>query len=662
MADPPQWTIDPNDPLKGLTLNGEKLSARVARMVTAASLERTMEGPSTLRLSLFDPDYWLTRVSGVIGARGFRTTCEWQGRSFTLRQLDKTEDGFDLEFIVTAAATLSRRKPRGPKDWRKASRARLTRAEAVAAVCGRLDVAFARWEGMHERQPIQSFTRKEQQTLDDATASADAQARTRSRIAKGALHGKNITIKGAPATGQQRRALRDALSVAEVHGLPVKPTLAMLVAGIAEGQFVPDRPNQAGSGAIGPWQIMPKTAAYLGIDPTDVQAGATAFLVGIRVQGRLQSFTGLPGAIQLSKQRPELSAPELANLLEGGGVGAGFYAAWMSEAEKILRAWSPGDDEQSDDDITPLTGIPDRARRARYEFRVNPGESYFEAIVRWADERRYRFFILDTPEHPEGMVWFIDDLTLVRAAPSAVIAEGDPGIHRILYSRTLRGRIDELTVHGQAEFWDYTPGQCIVVNGEGVPADGRWLIRSIEHDLLDEAGMVEVTLGQPRAPKPEPKPSIIQASDTDPDVDPDTKVGKSAQVAKAYAKAVQIDKQRYPYGYGAGHGSDFSGPYDCSSFVSAVLHAGGLTNSMMDTTLLGQWGKPGRGKLLTVWVKVGAGGVVLPGTLGHTYLVFEKGFTDGEVEVFEASRPITGRRPASSAVRPGYVPRHYPGL
>lgn len=582
------------DPLKDLTLNGTELSARVSRMITAASLERTMEGPSLLRLSLFDPDYWLTRMSGVIGERGFRTTCEWQGRQFTLRQLDKTEDGFELEFIVTAAAILSRRKPRGPTDFRKTSRARLTRAEAVAAVCGRLGVAFARWEGMHERQPIESFTRKERQVLDDAKASDKAQARTRSRIAKGALNGKGITIKRAAATGQQRRALRDALSVAEVHGMPVKPTLAMLIAGIAEGQFVPDRPNQAGSGAMGPWQIMPKTAAYLGISPTDVQAGAAAFLVGIRVQGRLQSFTGLPGAIQLSKQRPELSAPELANLLEGGGAGPEFYAPWMGEAGKILRAWSPGDDEQSDD-ITALTGTPDRARRARYEFRVNPGETYFEAIVRWADEVRWRFFILDTPEHPEGMVWFIDDLTLARAAPSAVVAEGDRGVNRILYSRTLRGRIDSMTIHGQAEFWDYKPGQCIIVNGEGAPADGRWLIRSIEHDLLDEAGMVEVTLGQPKAPKPEPKPSILQSSGTDPydkNENPDSRPAKGG-LEVGYPLA----RRGKDIGGAAAHGARAWGNWQSDNAVDIAVPMGTDVFAVQDGTIV---------KLGGVWASASA--------------------------------------------------------
>lgn len=506
-------------PLDDCLLNGEKLTARLSAMVTAATLERTMEGPSTLRLSLWDPDYWLTRQSGILGERGFRTTATWLQRSFTLAQLDKTETGFDLEFIITAAAVLSRRKPHGKTDWRKTSRDRLTRARAASAVCRFLDVDFAEWGGVDLKQPIESFTRQERRQIEDAQATDEAQAKTRQRISRGSLNGKGITVKGAKATREQLRNIEIAMSVADRFGAPVKATVAMLVAGIAEGGFRSDIRNYETGDATGPWQILASTAAALGIrDRTDVAVGAEAFLVGLRVNGRLMSFNGGPGAITLSRQHPELSGPDLANLIEAGGAGPGFYAPYVDEAYKIIRARSRNG-AISDDDITPLTGTPDRVRRGRYEFRVEPGESYYEALLRWAEEVRWRFFIIDTPEHPEGWVWFIDDLTLARATPSAVIAEGDRGVDRILYSRTRSGRIDQLTVQGRAQITDYTPGQCIVVNGEGEPADGRWLVRSITHDLLDELHTVTVTLGQPQAPKPEPKPSLITSAGTPADTE-----------------------------------------------------------------------------------------------------------------------------------------------
>jgi 3D (Asp-Asp-Asp) domain-containing protein len=61
------------------------------------------------------------------------------------------------------------------------------------------------------------------------------------------------------------------------------------------------------------------------------------------------------------------------------------------------------------------------------------------------------------------------------------------------------------------------------------------------------------------------------------------------------SKANQIDKQQFPYKWGGGHNSSFSGPYDCSGAVSAVLHAGGLLSAPRVSGDLMNYGKPGPG-------------------------------------------------------------------
>lgn len=65
--------------------------------------------------------------------------------------------------------------------------------------------------------------------------------------------------------------------------------------------------------------------------------------------------------------------------------------------------------------------------------------------------------------------------------------------------------------------------------------------------------------------------------------------------------------QRFPrYVYGGGHGS-FSGPYDCSGYVSAILHAGGFIKAPMDTNGLKGWAQKGSGKQVTVGVRGSSG-------------------------------------------------------
>lgn len=85
-----------------------------------------------------------------------------------------------------------------------------------------------------------------------------------------------------------------------------------------------------------------------------------------------------------------------------------------------------------------------------------------------------------------------------------------------------------------------------------------------------------------------------------------TKGGVDPKVAAMDAFGLAIDKKNFPYVYGGGHAS-FSGPYDCSGFVSAILHAGGLTNTPMSTDPLKTWGHAGPGDQVTIGVRGSSG-------------------------------------------------------
>jgi cell wall-associated NlpC family hydrolase len=65
-----------------------------------------------------------------------------------------------------------------------------------------------------------------------------------------------------------------------------------------------------------------------------------------------------------------------------------------------------------------------------------------------------------------------------------------------------------------------------------------------------------------------------------------------------------------PYIYGGGHGSWYSRGYDCSGSVSYVLHGANMLRRPMTSGGLANYGRPGRGK----WVTIYAHG-------GHVYMV-----------------------------------------
>ncbi len=72
-----------------------------------------------------------------------------------------------------------------------------------------------------------------------------------------------------------------------------------------------------------------------------------------------------------------------------------------------------------------------------------------------------------------------------------------------------------------------------------------------------------------------------------------------------------------PYVYGGGHGGwTPQAGYDCSGFVSAVLHAGGYLSQPVDTTALPQQAgmQAGPGQYVTVFDRA------LPGQSGHVII------------------------------------------
>jgi len=75
-------------------------------------------------------------------------------------------------------------------------------------------------------------------------------------------------------------------------------------------------------------------------------------------------------------------------------------------------------------------------------------------------------------------------------------------------------------------------------------------------------------------------------------------------IAAMIRMANKIDSRHYAYRWGGGHNASFSGPYDCSGAVSAVLHAAGLLSRPMVSGEFMRWGAPGPGAV-TIYANAG---------------------------------------------------------
>jgi Putative peptidoglycan binding domain len=123
-----------------------------------------------------------------------------------------------------------------------------------------------------------------------------------------------------------------------------------------------------------------------------------------------------------------------------------------------------------------------------------------------------------------------------------------------------------------------------------------------------------------------------------------TRPGIPAAVFRAISAANRI--AAFPYRWGGGHRTFDDSGYDCSGSVSYVLHATGQLGRPRDSGELMSWGRPGRGRWITVYANA-----------GHTFMIIRGRRYD------TTGRWDTGSRwqrvDRSSA---GYVARHPAGL
>ena len=108
---------------------------------------------------------------------------------------------------------------------------------------------------------------------------------------------------------------------------------------------------------------------------------------------------------------------------------------------------------------------------------------------------------------------------------------------------------------------------------------------------------------------------------------------------------------RKPYVYGGGHGrladeTFVDTAYDCSGSVSFALAAAGLVDRPMDSSTLARFGKPGRGRWLTIYANA-----------GHAFM------TVAGLRFDTSGRDSGGSRwQARSRTVAGFTVRHPPGL
>jgi hypothetical protein len=631
----------PRDPVRRahprgqIILEGRRVEMRVGDRLTGSPLTRSIEGASTLTLDLWDDDRAVL-TSSVLGQKvmAHDARVELDGLGYIAAGVSRSGATTSIVLESDAVAKLKRH---GKDKPLRTSRDKITRAGFVAGMFRDAGVPVVVLDEA-VIQPIGGAKKLAEELRKARRDLARDQAPDGRRSRQLGIRGAGLTVKDKAATQEQRRNIAIALAVADKLKAPELAVKAMLIAGIAEGQWVTARKNPSSS-ATGPFQILDTTADALHISQTDVKAGAETFLT--------RGFGGPGvGAIGLARAHPDWAAGVIASMCEAGGVGQLFYDVWQAEARRWIAAAGSTDLSAIDTSGITVGGRPGAAWIKEYAYERRRGESSWKAGKRLLDEVRWRLF------DREGVIVIASDPALMRAQPSVSLTEHADGVDDLDFDWHRALRVAEMTgtVHGDQYVLD--PGEVAHVNGLPQLAS-RWLIATVTSDPRQAEKVSEVGLRRPQDPKPEPASEVVTR---------DAVPGKDITGGDVEAVCKDISSKGYPYVWGGGHakaghpdrgtGRDPGIGYDCSGSCGAALAEVGLGFKLGDPIpgsgiLATSWGAPGHGKTFTLFANA-----------DHVFI-------QGDGWRFDTGGPGGGLGPRyhrQTRDTTGFTPRHWPGL
>lgn len=567
VKDLPQLDLTADIDLSTVVLDGKDFDIRADEAITAAGMDRTIEGASTITLTVHDPDRELQNTPlfkqgadldiPVALADGGEDELH-----FSLARIEKNQDRFDLIFEEREIHWL-----RLYKKPLKVARGAVTRAEFIYRLVREVkqgDIPFFCPE-LHKTQRIER----------DGTASKNTKPDPRASQKSGWTRvGATIDV-GSDA----KQTANGGMSFAE-----------LLVAGDNAGLRGQD------------------LAATLGLENNPVSAGVNVGMkMGTEILIRKVGGGPTYRIVKSDNGSGQLGDPHykidlhgaIARRVLGGGKGDVEVAVsgTVSDSEKALI----------------------KARDGKYEFSRGQGstkESSWTAIQRLARDVNWRAFVVF------GVLYFIKDDKLFLADPLMVLSEATPGVNWIDYRLDTGHDANEATIECRAGVWVAPPGTIVKLEDSG-PADGKWLVTTISRpDLFSPETTIE--LRQPVAATPEPGgESSSSGAQTTPGSKAKLKsdgtalapADAPAAVAKIIAAANEIHTKPYSQSGPRTPNNKVLPHYDCSSASAHALAGAGLVPAGQNivSSTLESFGEAGAGKWVSVYANAGHAFITVAG-------------------------------------------------
>lgn len=319
-----------------------------------------------------------------------------------------------------------------------------------------------------------------------------------------------VTVQGHLADKSQLRNIATAIDVGLEMGARTKVIICAIMTMTVEAHC---RNPKGGDGdSVGAFQ---QIAAWGWPASRDVAIDAQAFYAA---------------AMEIDKDDPTRPYGVLCQSVQNSAY-PDRYAVWFEEAAHTVKVYGAGnwagtgaDNNQSqwggqtaDDKTNWIRGTT--ATRAGKQ--VMKRESSWTCIGRLADDIGYRRFMLN------GTLYFISEPALFASRPRMLLSQDSQGVDWIDFDYDVRKRNATITITAHLHRWDAPPGSVVQIEDMGI-VDGKWLVTTIRRDIFDSKA--EITCKKPRAVIPEPAVVSYGPAPVDPKGG-GTEVGSVRQVA-----------------------------------------------------------------------------------------------------------------------------------
>jgi hypothetical protein len=490
--------------VKEITLQGEEWEAALGTSLTDAQLTRAIDAASTVNLTVHDAGDKLLLSPMLFEPHDI----ELDGLWFRFVQTTK-DDPFELGMNYEALPVAILREHKGPK---KAFRDTYTRAEFVAALCSEAGVAL--WcPDLHVVQPIAGAGGGANAQQDPSKPNDPSGQAKPSQPSVGNSPAK---AEPSPISNQSKSSgLVGSSNGERAYNFFIGKGLSPVCAAAILGSLA----QESGGGdptAINPNSIQPGTAnggiagwnagylrsdyrgAGLSSDPEPQGTGGTGDLGGQLVVLWYEMndngiWHGSPFHLDTFKGITDLA--QAVAYFVANWERAGIVGDRLTPARKALRMWGNGTPGAIGGNVAGSA-----TKATRYAFEVKPDETYWDAMTRLAAEVDWRCF------EANGIVFFVDDITLKEQRVQAVVTRDAEGVDWIGYDFDYGKPVSRLTVACRTKTWAAPPGTLIEVQEEGI-VDGQYLVSEIDTPLMSpgtDVRTADVTAVRPTPPKPEP--------------------------------------------------------------------------------------------------------------------------------------------------------------